>query len=179
MKQPWYETLFWAMVKEFTTLGLGPNAVSGAVVLPTGYSRQSDEDGKRQKIVDFMRSQLGKSYHLGVEVEWGQEGEAQEWDCSELTEAAYRLVSMPLPDGAQQQYDDTLEVREPLLGDLGFLWSDTRGKIGHVMVRSGPGAVIHAVGGRGVVEDLAARWETHPRWRGWRRHHDFIREVAA
>ena len=175
--KPWYETLFWELVSLMTSAGLGPGAVTGSVVLPTGYSRKAEEDGLRQKIVEFMRSQLGKAYHLGVEVEWGQEGEAQEWDCSELTEAAYRLAGLTLPDGAQQQFDATAGILEPLEGDLGFLWSDTRGKIGHVMVRSGHGALIHAVGGRGVVEDLAAKWETHPRWRGWRRHHDLSREV--
>lgn len=174
--KPWYETLFWELVSLLTSAGLGKGAVTGSIVLPTGYSRDAEEDAQRQDIVDFARSQLGKQYQLGIEVGYGQEGEAEAWDCSELTEAAYRAIGLRLPDGAQQQFDATLPILEPRKGDLGFLWSDTRGKIGHVMVCSDHlGALIHAVGGRGVVEDLRAKWETHPRWRGWRRHHDFQR----
>lgn len=176
--RPWYEELFSFLANLLTKQSLSaPGAAWSTTISATGYSRSEEEDGKRAVVVAFMRSNLGKVYQFGIEVSPGQEDTATAWDCSELTEAAYRRIGHPLPDGAQQQYDETLPCVEPMPGDLGFLWSDTRGKIGHVMVYADHGALIHAVGGRGVVEDPSYRWETNPRWRGWRRHRDFARQV--
>jgi cell wall-associated NlpC family hydrolase len=141
--------------------------------LGSGYSVEVEEAGKRGHIVAYCRAQLGLPYRLGEEVEPGEDPDA--WDCSELTEGAYRAIGMPLPDGARYQFEDTQAVPRPLPGDLGFLWSDARGMIGHVMVATGEGTVVHAVGGRGVVEDPQDRWERHPRWKGWRRHVGFAR----
>lgn len=141
----------------------------------TGYNAAIEEQEKRAHIVAFMRSQLGKKYRLGAEVLPGHEALAEEWDCSESTEAAYRLAGVPIPDGAQAQYDFCRPVSFPKPGDLGFLWSDKRGMIGHVMCYAGHGTVIHAVGGRGVVEDPMSNWDHHARWKGWRRHPDFSR----
>lgn len=148
------------------------------VGLPTGYDRASEEAAQRNAAVFFMRSQLGKGYRLGAEVKPGQEAAATEWDCSEETEAAARVAQWQprLPDGAQAQYDFCRPIDFPQAGDLGFLWSEVRGCIGHVMMATGQGTVIHAVGGRGVVEDPVHRWENHPRWRGWRQAPGFARE---
>jgi cell wall-associated NlpC family hydrolase len=152
------------------TLGLG-----------TGYSREQDEEDQRSRAVAFMRSQIGKGYSLGVEVKPGDEEDSPLWDCSEFTEAASRQAgwSPVLPDGAWQQYDVCRPVDHPRAGDLGFLWSDKRGMIGHVMMATGHGTVIHAVIERGVVEDPAEMWSSHPRWRGWRRHPGFSRDGDA
>lgn len=94
-------------------------------------------------------------------------------DCSELVEACFSCAGMSIPDGAMNQYFFCRPVGVPLAGDLGFLWSDKRNMIGHVMVSTGHGTVIHAVAGRGVVEDPDTVWTHNPRWRGWRRHPDF------
>jgi len=141
------------------------------VPLGSGYSAEDDESRKRAKIVAYCRAQLSKVYQFGVEVGPGQE--SQSWDCSELSEVAYREAGLQIPDGARYQFDFCRAAQSPLPGDLGFLWSDDRGMIGHVMISTGSGSVIHAVGGRGVVEDWATNWEISPRWRGWRRHPDF------
>lgn len=148
--------------------------LSVSAQLGTGYDALAEEDRKRAEVCAFVRSQLGKHYHLGVEVQPGREQETPEWDCSELVEGAYRLVGHPIPDGSPFQFDATQPVKAPKPGDLGFLWSDAWERIGHVMVYVGGGHVIHAVGGRGVVEDEAHRWEGTARWKGWRRHHDFL-----
>lgn len=141
--------------------------------LGTGYSVSEDEAQKRAQIVAFMRSQLGKSYKLGHEVKPYTDSEL--WDCSEITEQAYGRVGLSLPDGSPYQFEACQPVRSPLAGDLGFLWSDSWKRIGHVLVYTGEGTVVHAVGGRGVVEDPRGMWELHTRWRGWRRHVDFSR----
>lgn len=143
--------------------------------LPTLYDRQAEEMIARSRIVTFVRTHLGKRYQFGIEVQPGAEDAAGAWDCSEIVEAAYRRVGLPLPDGAAAQYNACQPVPRPLPGDLGFLWSDARGVIGHVLVCTGEGTVVHAVGGRGVVEDELDRWVRHPRWKGWRRHVDFAR----
>jgi len=98
-----------------------------------------------------------------------------EVDCSELVEAAYARAAMEIPDGSPYQFNFCRPVNEPEPGDLGFLWSDKWGRIGHVMIYVGGGMVIHAVGGRGVVEEPAAKYTASPRWRGWRRHPEFMR----
>lgn len=139
----------------------------------TGYSVSEDEAQKRAQIVAFMRSQLGKSYKLGHEVKFYEDSEL--WDCSEITENAYRRAGLSLPDGSPYQYEHCQPIKSPLAGDLGFLYSDKWGRIGHVLAYTGEGTVIHAVGGRGVVEDPRGMWEVHARWRGWRTHPDFSR----
>lgn len=183
--KPWWQYLLeffaGAWTKDrLTRAGASPDMLQGAattmVDLPTfSVPIAVQEAGQRSRIVAFMRSQLGKGYQLGVEISDGSEGAAKTWDCSEAVEHAYELAGLLIPDGAQQQYDACQAVPGPAAGDLGFLWSDTRGKIGHVMVATGDGTVVHAVGGRGVVEDPVDRWAHHPRWRGWRRHVDFAR----
>lgn len=186
--KPWWLYLFEALLatmtkKRLEAAGAGPDAMGGAVTgaldMPTfGNPVEAEEELQRGRIVTFMRTQLGKSYQLGVEVQPGHEDEASSWDCSEAVEHAYERAGLMIPDGAQQQYDACQGVKEPAAGDLGFLWSDKRGKIGHVMVASGQGSVIHAVGGRGVVEDPVDQWAHHPRWRGWRRHVEFARPIG-
>lgn len=96
-------------------------------------------------------------------------------DCSELVQAAYHYAGLEIPDGSNYQYDFCRPVSAPEVGDLGFLWSDKWNRIGHVMIYKGNGMVIHAVGGKGVVDDYASNWESHARWRGWRRHPELAR----
>lgn len=141
----------------------------------TGYSREAEEDGQRRRVVAFMREQLGEKYQLGIEVQPGQEDAADIWDCSEEVEAAYRVAGLTIPDGACYQFDFCRPVPAPKPADMFFLWNDGKGRIGHVGVFTGAGTVVHAVGGRGVVEDPVAMWEHHKRFRGWRRHPDFAR----
>lgn len=165
----------WSTKEALRQAGAPPDSLPGAVTiklgLGSGFDREQEEARQRTEAVAFMRSQLGKGYQLGVEVPDGSEEESPMWDCSEFTEAAARVSgwSPALPDGAWQQYEVCRPVLAPKAGDLGFLWSDKRGMIGHVMMATGHGTVIHAVAGRGAVEDLDGQWVIHPRWRGWRR----------
>lgn len=158
--------------------GAGEEALAYAATarldLPTfGEPSGAQEDRGRAAVVAFMRSQAGKPYHLGVEVQPGRESDASEWDCSELVEAAYRTAGMSIPDGSPSQYMYCRPTSVPKAGDLHFLWSEKWGRIGHVLVDSGEGTVLHAMGGRGVVEDPAYQWTSHARYRGCRRHPDF------
>ncbi len=152
------------------------SAVTGSVDLPTGYNRTAEETRQRLAICAFVRQQVGKPYHLGVEVPFASQ-DPNEWDCSELTENAYRRAGLMLPDGSNYQYDYCRPVKEPVGGDLGFVWSDAWGRIGHVVVCMGDGSIIEARGKPVSHVQVAPMhdWEAHPRWRGWRRHPDFAR----
>ena len=180
----WYEYLRDFLAKQATSAWL-KDAMRGAAlgeagivadIISTGFDADADEIAKRSQIVQYMRAQIGKPYRLGAEVKPGAEWDAYDLDCSEATEAAFRIACLPLPDGAQNQFNATQPVKEGRPGDLHFLWSDKRAMIGHVMVDSGAGTVIHAVGGRGVVEDPLTMWSVIPRYRGVRRHQEFARE---
>lgn len=153
----------------------GADISSASVVVPlgSGYNREAEESSKRQQIVEHARAQIGKAYLLGTEVQPGHEADSESWDCSELVEAAYRQSGLTIPDGSNYQYDHCRPVKFPKAGDLGFLWSDKWGRIGHVMIATGTGSIIQAVGGRGVVMDSQSWADSHPRFRGWRRHPEF------
>lgn len=155
--------------------GADPHTAFGIAheITATGYQVEAAEDLLRARILRSMREDLGDAYQLGVEVKMGEESDL--WDCSEKVEDAFRDAGEDIPDGARYQYEHCLPVVIIKPCDLGFLWSDKRGMIGHVFMFTDRGTVIHAVGGRGVVEEDAGRWLAHRRYRGARRHPVFLR----
>lgn len=180
----WVEELFKIMTGGFTKdklrqAGAGDDAISGAITtavdLPTGYNAAHEENNIRTNIVQFCRSELGKPYKLGIEILPGREADSPATDCSELVEMCYRMAGVTIPDGSNFQYDFCQKVHIGKAGDLHFLWSEKWSRIGHVMVDTGEGTVVHAVAGRGVVEDPLIQWTGHPRYRGVRRHPEFSR----
>lgn len=141
-------------------------------IVETGYKVSAAEALVRGQVLRSMREDLGDSYELGVEVEAGEESDS--WDCSEKVEDAFCDAGMEIPDGSYFQYDFCTPVVRYKPCDLGFLWSNKYKRIGHVFMLTERGTVIHAVGGRGVVEEPADRWLNHKRFRGVRRHPDFL-----
>ena len=162
---------------QLSRAGASPDAVNAALTtridFPIGDGVAAEEARQRIKIVAFMRQNLGDKYLLGIEVKPGEDSDT--WDCSEIVQGAYARARMAIPDGSPYQYDACQPVPSPKPGDLGFLYNEKWGRIGHVMVATESDTVIHAVGGRGVVEDPISKWISNPRWRGWRRHVDFAR----
>lgn len=158
--------------------GAGPDAMKASVTtdldLPTGYDRDSEEGRQRAAIVARARSHIGRKYKLGAEIKPGQD-DADYTDCSEEVEDDYRAAGKHIPDGSNYQYDFCRPVRHGEAGDLHFLWSDKWGRIGHVMIDSGEGTVIHALGGVGVCEEPLSKYTSHRRYKGCRRHPDFAR----
>ena len=157
----------------------GAKCLSLTRTLPSGYSAEREEERTRAKLVNYMRSQIGDRYKLGAEILPGHEMEADEGDCSEYIEAAYRIAGKSMPDWSPNQYAHTQAVHEPKPGDLGFVFSLKWKRVGHVVMATAEGTIIHAEGGRGVVEDSmaprVAKWQAQGRWMGWRRHIDFAR----
>jgi cell wall-associated NlpC family hydrolase len=87
------------------------------------------------KAIAFARAQLGDPYV------WGATG-PDSWDCSGLTQGAYRAAGITLPRTTGGQVDFGSRVAESDLqpGDLVFFYSDHS----HVGIYIGGGEMIHA-----------------------------------
>ncbi|MFJ9174920.1 NlpC/P60 family protein [Streptomyces sp. NPDC102360] len=109
------------------------------------------------KAVAYARSQLGAPYV------WGGDGAAEGgFDCSGLTQAAYRTAGTALPRVAQAQYEATPKVPQgqPLLpGDLVFF--GTRHNLHHVGLYIGGGQMIHAPNSHSVVRQDSLASQGH------------------
>lgn len=165
-----YDFLLGALTKQKVA---GEKAISVKIPLGSGYDRDADERRKRAVICDFAQRQVGEPYKFGVEPPLGEDWDL--WDCSELYEHAYHEAGLKLPDGSQFQFDFCRPVKNPKPGDLGFLWNDKWGRIGHVACYVGNDMIVDAVGGEVGRVRIAHRSliEDSPRFRGWRRHPDF------
>lgn len=88
-----------------------------------------------QQAIAFARNQLGKPYV------WGATG-PDSYDCSGLTQAAYKAAGISLPRTTWEQVKVGTRVSEADLqpGDLIFFYSD----ISHVGLYIGNGEMIHA-----------------------------------
>ena len=159
-------------------IGILTHPAGGAGIvadLGSGYSVEDDEALKRAKIVNFARSQQGKPYKFGIEIDPDKAADAVAWDCSEFTSVAYQsAASLTLPDGCvyQQAFCQKVNTQKP--ADLIFLGPNKNG-IRHVLMLTGDGTVIHAKGGVGVIEEDASSWLAHIRFEGVYRHPEFSR----
>lgn len=113
--------------------------------------------GAAAKAVAFARAQLGTPYV------WGGDGPSEGgFDCSGLTQAAYRAAGITLPRVAQAQYDATTKVPvgQPLKpGDLLFYGSP--GNLHHVGLYIGDNKMINAPNSRSVVRVEDYRWNDY------------------
>ncbi|SHL81380.1 replication-relaxation family protein [Streptomyces yunnanensis] len=109
------------------------------------------------KAVAFTRAQLGTPYI------WGGNGPSDGgFDCSGLTQAAYRAAGIPLPRVVQAQYnaDPRLPKGTQLIpGDLLFYGTSPR-HITHVALYTGGGEAIDAPHPGAVVRQGPARTHT-------------------
>ncbi|MFF2863435.1 NlpC/P60 family protein [Streptomyces rubiginosohelvolus] len=106
--------------------GTGPGSGSGT---GSGYA------AKAEKVLAFARAQIGKPYV------WGATGPSS-YDCSGLTQAAWREAGVTLPRTTWDQVKVGTRVATSDLqpGDLVFFYDD----ISHVGIYKGDGMMIHA-----------------------------------
>ncbi|KOV67180.1 C40 family peptidase [Streptomyces sp. MMG1121] len=92
-------------------------------------------DAKAAKALDFARAQIGKPYV------WGATGPGS-YDCSGLTQAAWKAAGVTLPRTTYDQVDagTTVSLANARPGDLIFFYDD----ISHVGLYIGNGMMIHA-----------------------------------
>ncbi|WP_404192863.1 C40 family peptidase [Streptomyces tauricus] len=106
--------------------GTGTGSVPGA---------DSSSSTKAAKALAFARAQIGKPYV------WGASGPGS-YDCSGLTQAAWKAAGVTLPRTTWDQVETgtTVSVDNAQPGDLVFFYDD----ISHVGIYIGDGMMIHA-----------------------------------
>ncbi|GAA0926444.1 C40 family peptidase [Streptomyces thermoalcalitolerans] len=107
---------------------------------PASSAPASDSVGasKAEKALAFARAQIGKPYV------WGASG-PESYDCSGLTQAAWKAAGVTLPRSTldQAHAGTTVPLTAARPGDLVFFASPS-GDVDHVGVYAGDGMVIHA-----------------------------------
>ncbi|WP_186776896.1 C40 family peptidase [Streptomyces salinarius] len=117
----------------------GSDAGSGGTSTGTGSSDSptpgTSTGTKAGKAIAFARAQIGKPYV------WGATG-PDSYDCSGLTQAAWKAAGVTLPRVTYDQVDagTTVPVSQAQPGDLVFFYDD----ISHVGLYIGDGMMIHA-----------------------------------
>jgi len=86
---------------------------------------------------------------LGAPYLWGGMSE-RGVDCSGLVHLAWRRLGRLLPRDAHQQEDAGEPITEPAYGDLALYGADDAT---HIAFWLSDGRILHAAGGRGVVEE--------------------------
>ncbi|MEU5294294.1 NlpC/P60 family protein [Streptomyces umbrinus] len=105
--------------------------------------------GKAATAVDFAREQIGKP------CVWGAMGPGS-YDCSSLTQAAWKAAGVALPRNVNDQAVAGMAV--PLsdirLGDLVLF----QGQVGHVGIYSGNGMMVHAPSPGAAIREESIHW---------------------
>jgi cell wall-associated NlpC family hydrolase len=122
---------FWSLLQS-GRLKPGRNAPAPAPAASSGSSKGSS---KGAIALAFAKRQIGDSYG------YGGTG-PNRWDCSGLTQAAYKAAGVKLPHSARGQMKYGRSVSKSALkpGDLVFFYSPVR----HVSLYAGGGKVLHA-----------------------------------
>lgn len=116
-----------------------------ALVAKTGGGSTSSRDQKVAKVISYARAQVGKPYKLGA-------NGPSSYDCSGLTQEAFKTVGITLARKSYDQHKGFTEVsaanRQP--GDL-IWWTDK----GHVGLYAGDNKIIDASCSKKVVTERA------------------------
>ncbi|MFI2505435.1 NlpC/P60 family protein [Streptomyces sp. NPDC018972] len=110
-------------------------SASGSSGSATSPSTDSSYAAKAEKALAFARAQIGKPYV------WGATGPGS-YDCSGLTQAAWKAAGVTLPRTTYDQVNagTTVPVSQAQPGDLVFFYDD----VTHVGIYIGNGMMIHA-----------------------------------
>lgn len=109
------------------------NGVADEAFAPAASSGSRNSKGK--KALAFAKRQLGDRYRYGA-------SGPNSWDCSGLTQGAWRKAGVKLPHSSRAQFRRGKKVSRSNLrkGDLVFFYS----RPSHVGIYAGNGKIIHA-----------------------------------
>ncbi|AKJ11276.1 glycoside hydrolase [Streptomyces incarnatus] len=118
-----------------SSTGSGSGSASGSTGSGSTGSTSGSYDTKAENAIAFARAQIGKPYV------WGATG-PDSYDCSGLTQAAWKAAGVTLPRTTYDQVNagTTVSLADARPGDLIFFYDD----ISHVGVYIGNGMMIHA-----------------------------------
>ncbi|MEW2263724.1 NlpC/P60 family protein [Streptomyces sp. NPDC047853] len=122
--------------QEESDAGSGSSESSGGTGASSGSTAPDASYGtKAEKALAFARAQIGKPYV------WGATGPGS-YDCSGLTQAAWKAAGVTLPRTTYDQVNagTTVPVSQAQPGDLVFFYDD----LSHVGLYIGNGMMIHA-----------------------------------
>ncbi len=114
---------------------LGDDSPAASRSSARGQTYDGPASGQTKAILDYAYAQIGKPY------QWGAEG-PNSFDCSGLTQMAYRAGGVSLPRVTQDQWNAGKHVARADLqpGDLVFYYADLH----HVGIYVGNGKLLHA-----------------------------------
>jgi cell wall-associated NlpC family hydrolase len=117
------------------TIVLTPAAATAAEPAPASSQSEAAPSAAAQKAVDTARAQVGKAY------EYGGTG-PDSFDCSGLTQYAYRSAGIELPHSSRSQSEMGTPIARADLrpGDLVFFYDP----VGHVGIYVGDGQMVDA-----------------------------------
>ncbi|MGW4030137.1 NlpC/P60 family protein [Streptomyces sp. NPDC004838] len=118
-----------------TAPGAGSDAGTGGGTGSGSSTGGGTSTAKADKVLSFARAQIGKPYV------WGAAGPSS-YDCSGLTQAAWKAAGVNLPRTTwdQVKIGTRVETKDLRPGDLVFFYDD----ISHVGIYVGGGKMIHA-----------------------------------
>lgn len=107
------------------------------------------------QVISFACAQLGLPYV------WGGNGPDVNggWDCSGLTQAAYRAAGISIPRTTYDQVHTGTTVSENQLAPGDLLFYSTAGDVHHVGIYLGGGQMVHAPTFNEPVQVSPYRWE--------------------
>ena len=132
-------------------------------------TEKNSEDPSVSELVYIAKSLEGTPYKFGGTTTRG-------FDCSGFTSYVFdkNNSSLPRTSGEQEQYAESVRIKDLRTGDLVFFRSNKVGKVFHVALvvdndKNGL-TVIHATSSRGVVEENISRssYWTKKYWTGGR-----------
>ncbi|WP_227999112.1 C40 family peptidase [Nocardia australiensis] len=129
------------------------------------------------QVISFACAQLGLPYV------WGGNGPDVNggWDCSGLTQAAYRAAGISIPRATYDQVHTGTPVSEDKLSPGDLLFYSTSGDVHHVGIYLGGGQMVHAPTFNEPVQVSPYRWSGDDYYTATRpapTHHDDSRATS-
>ena len=137
----------------------------------------------RKELVEFSLKLIGIPYEFGAE--WTDfQKTPSALDCSEMVQGVYGHFKIKMPDGSQNQFDFTLPVSEPQIGDLAFFGRGGGNckKVYHVGMILNESQIIEARGfqpnssfdtGKVILRPIG-NWYVYKNFAGFRSHPKFV-----